>query len=65
MQEAEEAINQVINREKAIELAPQNAYIRRLQHELAQRYNLTSESYGREPHRRVRIMPGGDQSFRF
>ena len=45
--------------ERPIELSPQNAYIRRLQHMLAQRYNLTSRSMGQEPHRRVRILPGG------
>jgi predicted RNA-binding protein Jag len=39
----------------AVELTPQNAYIRRLQHQMAQRYNLTSRSEGREPYRRVMI----------
>jgi stage III sporulation protein SpoIIIAA len=58
IQEAEDAISEVMNGDRAIELQPQNAYIRRLQHELAQRYNLTSESRGREPYRRVRISPG-------
>jgi stage III sporulation protein SpoIIIAA len=65
MLEAEEAIGQVMTRDRPIELAPQNAYIRRLQHELAQRYNLTSESRGREPHRRVRIAPGNGAPIRF
>jgi hypothetical protein len=56
MQEAEDAINDVLNgQNEEIELTPQNAYIRRLQHQLAQRYNLTSRSSGREPYRRVRI----------
>jgi hypothetical protein len=56
MQEAEDAINDVLNgQSEEIELTPQNAYIRRLQHQLAQRYNLTSRSSGREPYRRVRI----------
>jgi hypothetical protein len=56
MQEAEDAINDVLNGQSGeIELTPQNAYIRRLQHQLAQRYNLTSRSSGREPYRRVRI----------
>jgi hypothetical protein len=41
-----------------VELSPQRAYIRRLQHEIAQRYNLSSRSLGREPERRVRILPG-------
>jgi predicted RNA-binding protein Jag len=42
----------------SVDLTPQNAYIRRLQHLLAQRYNLPSRSLGKEPYRRVRIMPG-------
>jgi stage III sporulation protein SpoIIIAA len=57
MQEAEDAISQVLARSEAIALSPQNAYIRRLQHQLAERYNLASRSEGREPHRRVKIYP--------
>jgi R3H domain-containing protein len=54
MQEAEDAITNVLNGgDGEIELSPQNSYIRRLQHQMAQRYNLTSRSYGREPERRV------------
>ncbi|NJK79210.1 MAG: AAA family ATPase [Chloroflexaceae bacterium] len=54
--DTETAITQVINGEQdAIELPPQNSYIRRLQHQMADRYNLQSESYGSEPQRRVRI----------
>ncbi len=56
MQEAEDAITQMLNNgEPGAELSPQNAYIRRLQHELAQRYNVVSRSHGREPYRRVRL----------
>ena len=40
-----------------MELAPQNAYIRRLQHQMAERANLVSRSRGREPYRRVRLYP--------
>ncbi len=58
MTEAEEAIHAVMNNDRPVELMPQRAYIRRLQHELAQRFNLSSQSRGREPQRRVRIMPG-------
>jgi stage III sporulation protein SpoIIIAA len=58
MNEAEEAIQTVIAQDRPVELTPQRAYIRRLQHELAQRYNLNSRSFGREPERRVRILPG-------
>jgi hypothetical protein len=59
MTEAEEAIHTVLQQDRPIELTPQRAYIRRLQHELAQRFNLSSQSRGREPQRRVRILPGG------
>ena len=59
MTEAEEAIHTVMQQDRPIELTPQRAYIRRLQHELAQRFNLSSQSKGREPQRRVRILPGG------
>jgi hypothetical protein len=66
MREAEEAIGQVMAGDGPVELSPQNAYIRRLQHQMAQRYNLTSRSRGREPLRRVRILPssaGGGSAF--
>jgi len=39
----------------SIELAPQNSYLRRLQHEIAERYSMVSESVCVEPMRRVRI----------
>ena len=59
LREAEEAIGQVMTGSDIVELDPQNAYIRRLQHMLAQRYNVSSRSQGKEPYRRVRILPGG------
>jgi stage III sporulation protein SpoIIIAA len=56
MLEAETAISQVMNGERStVELAPQGSYIRKLQHQMADRYNLSSESRGSEPHRRVKI----------
>ncbi len=57
LREAEDAIGQVIHGAEPIELAPQNAYIRRLQHQMAERANLVSRSRGREPYRRVRLYP--------
>jgi hypothetical protein len=57
LRETEEAIGLVINRSEAVELSPQNAYIRRLQHQMAERANLVSRSRGREPYRRVRLYP--------
>src|SRR6185437_1818972 len=62
LQEAEDAINQVMEGSAAIDLNPQNPYIRRMQHRLAERYNLGSRSSGREPLRRVRILPPGMES---
>ena len=55
LREAEEAIRDVRGGKNNLELCPQNAYIRRLQHQLADQYKLKSESKGREPQRRVRI----------
>jgi stage III sporulation protein SpoIIIAA len=55
LREAEEAIARVMESGQAVELMPQNAYIRRLQHQLVEQYNLTSASIGTEPQRRIRI----------
>ena len=57
LRETEEAIGMVIHGSEAVELSPQNAYIRRLQHQMAERANLVSRSRGREPYRRVRLYP--------
>jgi len=59
LRETEEAIGLVINQAEAVELSPQNAYIRRLQHQMAERANLVSRSRGREPYRRG----GSDAAF--
>ena len=56
LDEAREAIVQVANGQKdEVELTPQNAYVRRLQHELAEQASLSSRSTGHEPVRRVQI----------
>ncbi len=56
MLETENAINSVMNGENSVvELQPRSSYIRRLQHQMADRYNLRSESRGSDPHRRVKI----------
>ena len=57
LRETEEAIGVVRARSEPVELSPQNAYIRRLQHQMAERANLVSRSRGREPYRRVRLYP--------
>jgi hypothetical protein len=53
--EAEDAISSVIVGGPPVQLAPQVSRIRQVQHQLAERYALTSRSRGREPHRRVEI----------
>ncbi len=55
LRETESAINAVLNGERWVEMPPASSYIRRLQHQLARKANLVSHSYGKEPHRRVRI----------
>jgi stage III sporulation protein SpoIIIAA len=62
MRETENAIEAVLESSEAVELSPQNAYIRRLQHQLAERANLVSRSRGREPYRRVRLYPDAARS---
>jgi stage III sporulation protein SpoIIIAA len=55
--ETEDAIARVMEEGRPIELAPANSYVRRLQHEIVGRYNLDSKSSGKEPFRRVKILP--------
>jgi stage III sporulation protein SpoIIIAA len=57
LRETEDAIGLVLGQAETVELSPQNAYIRRLQHQMAERANLVSRSRGREPYRRVRLYP--------
>ncbi|HEU4920916.1 MAG TPA: R3H domain-containing nucleic acid-binding protein, partial [Candidatus Limnocylindrales bacterium] len=62
LRETEDAIGMVLNNSEPIELSPQNAYIRRLQHQMAERANIVSRSRGREPFRRVRLYPDAARS---
>jgi stage III sporulation protein SpoIIIAA len=59
LQEAEDAIEEIKESTasglNSIELAPQNSYTRRMQHQLVERHGLQSESIGVEPMRRIRI----------
>ena len=55
LEEAQDAAQQVLNGTSSIELHPQRAYIRRLQHLLAERYQVASASAGRDPNRRVTL----------
>ena len=56
--EAEEAVEQVKDGQRVVELSPQSAYIRRLQHLIAERNDLSSKSLGKDPYRRVTIYKG-------
>ena len=53
MQETESAVKKIEAGETSVELAPQSAFVRRLQHSLANRNNVGSASVGSEPERRV------------
>jgi len=64
LRETEEAIGLVLRDAEAVELSPQNAYVRRLQHQMAERANLVSRSRGREPYRRVRLYPDEARTWR-
>lgn len=56
--ETEDAVARVLEEGRPVELPPANSYVRRVQHQIATRYNLESQSSGKEPNRRVRILPG-------
>ncbi len=64
LRETEQAIGLVLGRSEAVELSPQNAYVRRLQHQMAERANVVSRSRGREPYRRVRLYPDEARAWR-
>jgi stage III sporulation protein SpoIIIAA len=59
LREVEDGIDEAQERGHAVELAPRNDHHRRLQHQIVERYGLTSESKGEEPYRRVVIYPKG------
>lgn len=61
LEEAEVAISAVMEGAPPVALTPQGSYVRKLQHQLADRYNLGSRSKGREPNRRVEIYRQGMQ----
>jgi hypothetical protein len=56
LKEAEEAIQNVNEGLRSVDLRPQPNHLRRRQHDLARQANLISHSYGSEPHRYVRIL---------
>lgn len=57
LEEAQRAIDMVLQSGKPMELSPQSAPVRKLQHQVAEARRLASESIGEEPNRRIRILP--------
>jgi len=57
LQEVLEVIRRVKSTLQPMELSPQNAYVRRLQHQLVAENDLVARSTGKEPQRRLRIFP--------
>lgn len=57
LNEVTEAVDKVMSFGKPVELAPQSAHIRRLQHQLIEQHGLGSESRGEVPWRRVIVLP--------
>jgi predicted RNA-binding protein Jag len=53
--QTQQAIEAVLSGQRWVDLAPASSAIRRLQHDMARQAQLVSHSYGKEPHRRVRI----------
>jgi hypothetical protein len=53
--QTQQAIQAVLNGQRWVDLPPASSSIRRLQHDMARQAQLVSHSYGKEPHRRVRI----------
>ena len=53
--QAQAAIQAVLNGERWVDLPPAAAPLRRIQHDMARQAQLVSHSYGKEPNRRVRI----------
>jgi stage III sporulation protein SpoIIIAA len=60
LDEALEAVRRVKTTLQPLEISPQNAYVRRLQHQLVAENDLVARSTGKEPQRRLRILPAPD-----
>ena len=57
IKEAHEAAQRVLEKAAPAELRPQIKPLRRVQHQMAEKFHLRSYSVGREPNRRVRFLP--------
>ncbi len=62
--EAAAAIKAVKTTLRPVEISPQNAYLRRLQHELVSENELSARSTGKEPQRHLRITPAPEETAR-
>jgi stage III sporulation protein SpoIIIAA len=60
--EAAVAIKAVKTTLRPVEISPQNAYLRRLQHQLVSENELSARSTGKEPQRRLRITPTPEET---
>jgi stage III sporulation protein SpoIIIAA len=60
LDETLDAIRKVKTTLQPQEISPQNAYVRRLQHQLVSEHELVARSTGKEPQRRLRILPAPD-----
>jgi stage III sporulation protein SpoIIIAA len=56
LQEAMDGITRVQQTGGEVELAPQNAHVRRLQHQLVEKHDMSARSMGSEPNRRLVIL---------
>jgi len=57
LKELQEAARRAQATGDGVELLPQNAYVRRLQHEMAAKLHVQTKSVGRDPRRRVKVYP--------
>lgn len=57
LSEVDNALDEVLNSGRPVELSPRTAYLRRLQHEMVENHGLTTQSRGKEPYRRVVVYP--------
>ena len=64
MEEALEGIRRARETRQQVELAPQNSYVRRLQHQLVEQHEMNARSTGTDPNRRLVIL-GAERSDRF
>lgn len=56
LKEVQGAVYKILNGSDSIELEPRKSHIRKLQHEIIEKYNLKSTSIGEEPERRLKII---------